>query len=87
MPSYCQTFNINTLSINEHYYYCIYISVLILSIIVETDLSAATADSTTAQGKKMKLKKSLKKAGAKNSDDVDFEDLFGPDPEEVGDTG
>ena len=65
----------------------VYISVLILSIIVETDSSAATADSTTAQGKKMKLKKSLKKAGAKNSDDVDFEDLFGPDPEEVGDTG
>ena len=89
MPSYCQTFNINALSINEHYYYCtyIYISLLILSIIVETDSSAATADSTTAQGKKMKLKKSLKKAGAKNSDDVDFEDLFGPDPEEEGDTG
>ena len=65
----------------------VYISVLILSIIVETDSSAATADSTTAQGKKMKLKKSLKKAGAKNSDDVDFEDLFGPDPEEVGTTG
>lgn len=44
---------------------------------------AAPADGTTAQPKKTTLKKSLKKAGAKTSDDVDFEDLFGPDPEEV----
>lgn len=31
--------------------------------------------------KKSKLKKELKKAGAKSSDDVDFEHLFGKDPE------
>ena len=31
--------------------------------------------------RKTKLKKELKKAGAKTTDDVEFEDLFGRDPE------
>ena len=38
-----------------------------------------TEDSSAAKPKKKKMRKTLRKMGAKSSDDIDFEDLFGKD--------
>lgn len=43
------------------------------------ETTAAVPESTGIK-KKSKLKRELKKAGAKTTDDVEFEDLFGADP-------
>lgn len=56
----------------------------IFSVVVEPAQSnKPTPAEAPGNNRKMKLKKELKKAGAKTSDDVDFEDLFGRDPDPV----